>query len=308
MSASDHEFGIIDVVRRAAGHDARVPLGIGDDAAALQLTVGARCLVTTDLLLEGVHFETPAATPEQVGRKALAVNLSDIAAMAGKPVAAFVSVAFARDRGREFAERVMRGLQSLADEFDVAIAGGDTNVWPGPTMISVTIVGESSAGPPVTRAGARAGDWIMVTGCFGNSPAGHHLSFRPRVKEALQLRELADLHSMIDVSDGLAADLHHILDESDSGAIVEVSEVPIRETDVAGDDDQSPLDHALSDGEDFELLFTVSEQDGRRLPDMICDGVPVQRIGEIVGDDRRELVYPDGSVTDLPRTGWEHRF
>src|SRR5438105_4233594 len=168
----------------------RVP---GDDAAALGLTPGVPCLVTTDMLLEGSCFHLAEAGPRLVGRKAMAVNLSDIAAMAGRPVAAVVSVGLPREGGRVLAEELYLGLRDAADAFDTAIVGGDTNSWDGSLVISVTLLGEATGPGPVRRSGARAGDWLMVTGPLGGSILGRHLTFGPRVREAVQLHQLVDL-------------------------------------------------------------------------------------------------------------------
>jgi len=221
------EFELIDWIRRQTTADPRVPIGIGDDAALLRTTGDAGTLVTVDLLTEGVHFTFPPATPGTVGRKAMAVNLSDIAAMAGRPTAAVISAAFPQNCDPDFGRELHRGLQELADEFGVAIIGGDTNSWNGPLVISVTLLGEVTGSRAVTRSGAQPGDWILTTGAFGGSLIGRHLNFQPRVEEAQRLHQAADLHAMIDVSDGLAADLHHILDESHVGAILHAADIPI---------------------------------------------------------------------------------
>ncbi|MCH7989304.1 MAG: thiamine-monophosphate kinase, partial [Planctomycetes bacterium] len=220
VSDDRHEFSLIEWIRAQAPDHHRLTIGIGDDTASLRFPNPADCLVTSDMLIEGVHFTLPSATPRDIGRKALAVNLSDIAAMAGNPLAALISVALPRKRDMDFARELHHGLLELADEFGVALAGGDTNIWDGPLVVSVTLLGETTAKGPVRRTGARVGDWIMTTGCFGGSLSGKHVSFQPRVTEALQLHDTVTLHAMIDVSDGLAADLHHILDESNVGAVV----------------------------------------------------------------------------------------
>src|SRR5215831_1153855 len=203
------EFAYIDWVRRLTPADPRVLIGPGDDTGGLRLTPGAPCLVTTDMLLEGSCFRLAEAGPRQVGRKAMAVNLSDIAAMAGRPVAAVVSVALPRHGGRALAEELYRGLREVADAFDTALAGGDTNSWDGPLVISVTVLGEATGRGPVTRSGARPGDWLLVTGPLGGSILGKHLDFTPRIREAQRLHAEASLRAMIDVSDGLAADVQH---------------------------------------------------------------------------------------------------
>jgi thiamine-monophosphate kinase len=224
---SRSEFAYIDWLRRQTPADRRVLVGPGDDTAALALTPGAPCLVTTDMLLEGSCFLLAEAGPLRVGRKAMAVNLSDIAAMAGRPVAAVVSAGLPRKGGRALAEELYRGLRQVADAFGTAIVGGDTNTWDGPLVLSVTVLGEATGRGPVTRAGAKPGDWLLVTGALGGSILGKHLDFTPRVREALRLHEVADLHAMIDVSDGLAADVNHLCEESRCGAVLRAESVPV---------------------------------------------------------------------------------
>jgi len=254
------EFAYINWLRRLTPSHPHVLLGPGDDAAALKLSPSAPCLVTTDMLMDGSCFRLAEAGPRRVGRKAMAVNLSDIAAMAGKPIAAVAAVGLPRQGGRALAEELYRGLRDMADAFDTALAGGDTNSWDGPLVISVTVIGEATGRGPVTRAGARAGDWLLVTGPLGGSIFGKHLDFMPRVREAMQMHTLADLHAMIDVSDGLAADVHHICEESRCGAVLRAEAIPLTPQASALADGRSPLEHGLSDGEDFELVFAVSPE------------------------------------------------
>src|SRR5438876_7197091 len=226
------EFAFIDWLRRQTPADARLLIGPGDDCAALRLNPAAPALITSDMLMDGTCFRLAEAGPRLVGRKAMAVNLSDIAAMAGRPVAAVVSVGLPRgERGglspTWIAQELYAGLREMADAFDTALAGGDTNSWDGPLTISVTIVGEATGRGPVRRNGARPGDWLFVTGPLGGSIRGHHLDFTPRVREALQLHAAVELHAMIDISDGLAADLAHICDESRCGAVLRADRIPV---------------------------------------------------------------------------------
>jgi thiamine-monophosphate kinase len=265
-------------------------------------------LVTVDMLMEGTDFLIPPATGEQIGRKSLAVNLSDIAAMAGKPVACVVSVALPKRGGRSLGRELYAGLRSLAEQFNVALAGGDTNTWDGPLVVSITVFGDPTGTGPVLRSGARPGDWIMATGSFGGSIAGKHFDFTPRVDEALALHRSASLHSMIDVSDGLAADLRHILEESKVGAVLDAKAIPISEAAIRMNDGKTPLEHALGDGEDFELLFTVSPEDGQRLLAAPPFSTPLTHLGEIVSGSECLLRRPTGSLEPLPRVGWTHRF
>jgi len=307
VSDARSEFAFIEWVRaRTASHPA-VLLGIGDDAAVLRIAPPGECLVTVDMLMEGVDFRLTETDPRAVGRKALAVSLSDIAAMAGRPLAAVISVALPKRGGRELAEGVQSGIEAIAREFDVAIAGGDTNSWDGPLVLSVTLLGQPTGNGPVRRNGAQAGDWIMVTGDFGGSIRGKHLSFQPRVWEALALHQVVGLHAMIDVSDGLAADLHHILDESDTGAVVRAVAVPISEAARRPADEKSALEHALGDGEDFELLFTLSAEDGRRLLANPPFDTPLTHIGEITVERTCQLIDVTGSPCSLERLGWVHQ-
>ena len=301
-----NELALIDWIRQRALSVPSLQLGIGDDCAVWQPS-GLPLLFTTDVLMEDVDFRVDETTPQLIGRKAMAVNLSDIAAMAGRPLAALVGVALSKSRGFDFAKQLHEGMQLLADEFDVAIIGGDTNTWDGPLVVSVTLIGEATERGPVRRSGAKAGDWLFVTGPLGGSILGHHLTFTPRVREALELHRLVDLHAMIDLSDGLASDLHHLLDESSVGATLFEDSLPISDAACRMTDDRSLLEHLLEDGEDFELLFAVSPSDGAKL--LITTGdVTATRIGEIENPLGCRIRMADGSLRNLPRGGWEHSF
>lgn len=307
------EFDLIERLRRVAPPDPRVLLGIGDDAAVLAAPAGGQWLVAADMLLEGRHF-TAATPPMLIGRKALAVNLSDIAAMAGRPVAAFVTVAHNRARGVAFAEEVHAGLTDLAREYDVAVAGGDTNVWDGPVVVSVTLLGETVGGRAVTRSGAKPGDRIFVTGPLGGSlPSGRHLTFRPRLAEAAALHAAVDLHASIDVSDGLLADLGHICEESGVGMMLLADAIPIAAAARAATDGRSPLEHALTDGEDFELAFCVDKADAARIRHARGRTAPPAEIelfevGEVTAEPRLTVVGAGGRTLNFAEAGWVHRW
>lgn len=303
-----NEFAYIDWIRGRVKSHPGLSVPIGDDTALLQLDSGGACLLAADMLLEGVHFTFPEASPAEVGRKALAVNLSDVAAMAGRPSAALVSVALPRRAESSVPNELHQGLQQLADEFGVAVAGGDTNTWDGPLVINVAIVGEPTGTGPVLRSGARPGDWLFVTGEFGGSLQGKHFSFLPRVAAAQRLHETVALHAMIDVSDGLAADLHHILEESDVGAEIVADAVPISPAAKQVEDGVAPLQHALADGEDFELLFAVSPADGERLLADSPIEIPLARIGTVTESRDCLLVEENGDRAALPPSGWVHNF
>jgi thiamine-monophosphate kinase len=265
-TAGSGEFAFLDWLRqRTPAAGGRVLLGPGDDAALLSWPRDVPCLVTTDMLLEGSCFVLAEAGPRRVGRKAMAVNLSDVAAMAGRPVAAVVSVGLPRQGGRALAEELYLGLREVADAFDTAIVGGDTNSWNGPLVLNVTVLGEATERGAVRRSGARVGDRLLVTGPLGGSILGKHLDFTPRVREALHLHEVADLHAMIDISDGLAADVAHLCAESGCGAVLRAEAIPVADAAHRLTDGRTPLEHALGDGEDFELVFAVTADDALRL-------------------------------------------
>lgn len=305
---SGNELELIAWIRQRTRSLPHFNVGIGDDTAVLRRG-DQSTLVTTDTLSEGRHFLIPPATPAEIGHKALAVNLSDIAAMAGRPTFAFVSLVLPQDRGLTFARDLMDGLLATADEFSVVVAGGDTNVWDGPLVIGVTLMGEPTGSGPVLRSGARPGDWIMVTGPLGGSlPSGRHLTFTPRVAEAQTLHAACELHAMIDLSDGISTDLGHILDESGVGATIRAASLPISPAVSADLTDEQRIHHALNDGEDFELLFTVAPDAGAALLDAPPFDLPLAHIGEITAEPSRQLEYADGRKVALTSSGWEHRF
>jgi thiamine-monophosphate kinase len=233
------EFAYINWIRRHTPHDPRILIGPGDDTAALNWPSDKPVLVTTDMLLDSSCFRLAEAGARRVGRKAMAVNLSDIAAMAGRPVAAVVSVGLPRQGGMALAEELYRGLREMADAFDTALVGGDTNSWDGPLVISVTVLGEATERGPVRRSGARPGDWLFVTGPLGGSIRGKHLDFMPRIREALALHAAVPLRAMIDISDGLAADVNHLCEESRCGAVLRGENIPIAAEARALDDGRS---------------------------------------------------------------------
>ena len=301
-----HEFDYIRWLRQRTPAHPRVVVGPGDDCAVLRPST-APLLVKTDMLLENCHFTLEQAGPRRVGRKALAVNLSDIAAMGGRPVAAVVSVGLPRQGTQLAAEELYAGMRALADEFAVAIVGGDTNTWNGGLVVSVALLGDAGPQGPILRSGAKPGDWLFVTGPLGGSILGKHLDFTPRVREALELHRHADLHAMIDISDGLAKDLHHICEESRCGALLKAESLPIADAvrELAKRDGQSPLDHALSDGEDFELVFTVSAEDGVRLErEQSVSGIRLTHIGSILADGY--WIEEAGIRRPLEARGYEH--
>jgi thiamine-monophosphate kinase len=307
MTLSSGEFAYIDWIRRRTPPNDHVVIGPGDDAAAVRLFPNRLTLITTDMLMEGTCFSLNEATPRLVGRKAVAVNLSDMAAMAGRPMSAVASVALPAQGGRALAEELYLGMRESADAYDTAIVGGDTNSWNGPLVISVTLVGEATTRGPVRRNGAKPGDWLLVTGPLGGSILGKHLRFSPRVREALRIHELADIHAMIDISDGLAADTWRICTESRCGAVLRAESIPIAPEARQMKDNRSPVEHAIGDGEDFELVLAVSAMDGATLiQSQPISGIELFHIGECVEEGlwleqkgHRQALEPVGYIHPL---------
>ena len=259
------EFELIQRLTRSLPTNPSVVVGAGDDCAVLDAGIPDRLLLfKTDAVVEGVHF-MPETAPEKIGHKALGRCLSDIAAMAGTPSAALVTLALPPDFSPDFVEGIYTGLNALARRHQVAIVGGETTTNPGGILISVALLGWVPRGKGVLRSGAEAGDAIFVTGELGGSLAGKHLEFEPRLAEARWLAQEFSLHAMLDISDGLAGDLRHILTASRVGAELLATAIPIsreaRRAAKAVPSTKPPLLAALSDGEDFELLFTVASRD-----------------------------------------------
>lgn len=299
------EFDYIAWLRRLTAQSPHVLVGPGDDCAVL--AARDRLLVTTDMLLEGTHFVLAEAGPRRVGRKAMAVNLSDIAAMGGTPIAAFVSVGLPRSTASEIAESLYHGMREIADAFDTSIAGGDTNTWTGGLVINVTLVGEPGPQGPILRSGAKAGDWLFVTSPLGGSLLGKHLDFTPRVREALELQKHVNIHAMIDISDGLAADANHLCEESGVGLVFFPERIPIAPAVHELRDGIAPLEHALGDGEDFELAFAVTPDDGERLlVKQPLSGITLYHVGTFTSEHGIRLDH--GDPVQIRPLGYAHRF
>ncbi|MCD4831215.1 MAG: thiamine-phosphate kinase [Anaerohalosphaeraceae bacterium] len=284
----------------------RFPIGIGDDMAQLNLGGGKSVLITTDMLLDGVHFDLEKAGFESVGYKAMAVSLSDCAAMATLPVAAVVSVALPRGvsigAGSEELKLLHKGIVRAGEMFDCELIGGDITSWPKPFAINVAMLSEPGPTEPVRRSGAKAGDCLCVTGLLGGSPAGKHLHFVPRVNEAIAIAQ-AGATAMMDISDGLSTDLNRLCTNSGVGAIVEAVKVPISDQAKKA---EAPLAAALNDGEDFELLFTISEDNFQGLMGKWDMEVPVTQIGVVNNSGRVCIKNVSGEVSELVSGGFDH--
>ena len=304
MAAMELDFVDWVQARTAARGHPSVRLGVGDDMAILDVA-GSNLLLSSDMLLDGVHFDTGSQALSLIGRKALACCLSDCAAMAVKPVAATISIAWPDNFSLDQGKQLFEGAEELAAEFDLAIVGGDTTRWAHPLAIDVAMTATPYAGViPVTRSGAQPGDGVYVTGMLGGSSLGHHLSFTPRVNEARSIATALGhrLHAMLDISDGLSLDLWRMTRASkigaklDEGALEEIISDDAKR--MAGSDGRSPLDHALHDGEDFELLMAISG-DVTDLNDKLY------RVGEIV-ETGYTLARRDGTERPLEPKGYVH--
>lgn len=288
----------------AQPHPAEMQLGIGDDAAVFAFA--KQVVFTTDLICDGTHFRLNECTARQIGHKAIAVNLSDIAAMAARPVAAFVSLLLPRDVAPNFCTELMSSLVSTANEYGCVVAGGDTNTWNGGLVINVAVVGETTAAGPLLRSGAQPGDALLVTGALGGSLQGHHLAFSPRIREAIQLREHYQIHAGMDLSDGLAMDLRRLCDASLCGAELDAAALPLSEAVIAAESDPSKrIQRALGDGEDFELLLAVPQEEAERILRDQPLSIPITRIGRCLLEKEVWLVSR-GSRASMPEVGYEH--
>ncbi len=281
-----------------------VPLSIGDDAAWINFSNTDGFVTTVDMLMDGVDFLYDKVAPHQIGHKALAINLSDLAAMAATPIATLVSIALPRTLTMESLKLIYGGMFALADKFDVHIAGGDTSLWDGPLTISITAFGRPEAPGVISRAGARIGDAILVTGDLGGSIFGKHLDFLPRVSEALYLHKNYPLHAMTDISDGLATDLRNICFASGVAAHLQQNAIPINPAARQHRDDRTTLEHAMTDGEDFELCFTLAQSDADRLLPHAKDlSLPITQVGTIRAGDG--LWWHNDKTQALEAVTWE---
>jgi thiamine-monophosphate kinase len=289
-----------------ASRSQHVLIGIGDDAALLSGPEEV-LVVATDTIAEGTHFDLSVHALDLVGRKSLAVNLSDLAAMAAEPLSAVLSFFLPRTFGLEEAQLLYTGIAKLAEEFDVAIVGGDTNTWDSRLVVGVTVLGQRS----IHRTGwtmdaAVSGDVIVVTGEFGGSIHGRHLSFTPRVDLARYLAANYAIHAATDVSDSLSLDLSSIGSASGVGFDLDLGAIPIS-SDVRETDFEAAIQHALADGEDFELIVTVPEIELER---MMAD----QRVAKeltVIGKATEQHLelrgqFPDGRWLKVEPLGYEH--
>jgi thiamine-monophosphate kinase len=285
-------------------------VGIGDDCAVLRVDNDARLVATTDMLIEGTHYR-PGTAPELIGRKAIARALSDLAAMAALPRCVLAAASFRPETDEEFCQRVCRAMWDTAEEFGAPLIGGDIGSGSGPHTVTVTALGMPGPAGWVTRAGARPDDAICVSGSLGGSLHGRHLTFSPRLQVAIELAEGFDIHAMIDISDGLSTDLTHIMEASGTGAVIDASAVPVHEDlreelQEASSCPQALIHRALNDGEDYELLFCLPQEQGREAEQNDPVEVPITVIGRVTRDAGLTLRWSDGTTQVMEEDGWEH--
>ncbi|MGO9411576.1 MAG: thiamine-phosphate kinase [Spirochaetia bacterium] len=327
------EFGLIDRIRSALPEPGpNVVVGIGDDVAVLEGSAESVWLATCDVQVEGAHFLRDSIPPKSLGRKALAINLSDIASAGGIPRFALVSLGLPKDLEVAFIDELYVGLREEGERYGVEIVGGNVSKTRLGMFIDVFLLGETLRENVVLRSGAKPGDRIMVTGSVGDAAAGVALlldktlktdesyavtaterqySPTPRVKEGALIGALRQATSMIDVSDGVAGDLGHICEKSRVSARVEAARLPVRPENRAlaqaarGDE----WHFALHGGEDYELMMTAPPGRAERLAQRITaeTGTPVTIIGEILPpEETSQLVLPDGKTMPLGASGWDH--
>lgn len=312
------EKALIARIRKAAKtRSAAIAAGIGDDAAILKVRSGHELLVTTDFTLQGIHFRREWHSPQVAGRRCLTRGLSDIAAMGGEPLTAFLSLAVPRGLPQKWVDGFLHGLLELAKEFRITLAGGDTAESPSGVLADIVVIGSVPRGKAILRSGARPGDAIYVTGELGGGSAAlrdllarkrvrsqdfpRHFHPVPRVAigKILRARNLAT--AMIDLSDGLSTDLTHLCEESGVGAEIFASELPRAR--VGRKHRLVHVELALHGGEDYELLFTAPAR--LRIPRSIA-GVPITPIGRMTRNRKILLRREDGSLKKLEPKGWQH--
>ena len=324
------EFGFTDrIAARGLSRSEGVICGIGDDCAVLEGPGEQVLLVTSDLMVEGVHFVREGISPDDLGYKLLAVSLSDIAAMGGEPRDATVSLAVSEKEDVLFVEAIYEGLRSLAARHAVNIVGGDTTKSPGPMVLDLTLLGRSGRDRVCLRSGARPGDLVFVSGTLGDSAAGldlvlggqadsgdsdgtylvgRHRRPEPRLDLGRRLAGTGAVTAMIDVSDGIGSDLRHICERSGVSAVVDRARIPISAAlrSYAASADVDPVELALTGGEDYELLFTA-RPDAAELVESLRGSVPVTQIG-VVEAGQAELfeLNASGVRTSSQSRGHDH--
>ncbi len=323
------EFGLIDLIRKKIyTRDKRVVLNIGDDAAVLRYSKNKLLVFTTDTLMEKVHFDLKYCSYRDVGWKSIAANLSDIAAMGGIPLAGIISLGVSSRTKVEDILKLYSGLKTLSSRFKCPVVGGD--IFSSKSLvITISLLGEVEKNLFKTRSGAKVGDLICVTGDLGEAEAGlrflkkssknkipfnssiikKHLTPYPRIEESRLLVKNLKVTSMIDISDGLSSDLYHICEESNKGALISADKIPVSQKtrEACKLLNLSPLNLALSSGEEYELLFTLSPEEQEKLRKITQGKFQVSLIGEIKRKEEGvKILNQDGKIRNLKKTGYRH--
>lgn len=318
------EFELIEKIRQLTTGAEGLRIGIGDDCSVFELAPDKELLTSTDLLLEGVHFRLDWTNTYDLGRKAVSVNVSDIAAMGGRPLSLHLGLGIPAQFEEKDLDSFLGGFVAAMKDYGVCLAGGDTCLSAGPLTLAVTVQGVCSRGQAITRAGAGAGDDLWVSGSLGDSAlalhrlqrgqapeetlAGRHFDPRARVELGWQLgrRQLAT--AMIDISDGLAGDLGHLLRASGCGARVELQKIPHSAAfEQALSRDAALLELALSGGEDYELLFSTRPEARADVEQLSLEsGLRVTRIGELNASERCVFQTLNGTPYRLKSEGYDH--
>ncbi len=289
-----------------------VHIGVGDDMAAVWIPLtsghaGNLALLKIDQALDQVHFDLREHPPAAAGKKAVNRCLSDCAAMACTPAAILISVALPRTADLGMVRELFIGCQAAAAAFNCPIVGGDTAIWDQRLAITVAALGITDH-EPIRRSGAKPGDALCITGKLGGSIVGRHLDFTPRIHLAHRLARALDIHAMMDISDGLAMDLPRMMAASGTGATVDGSWVPVHDDArlLERRDHLSALQHALCDGEDYELLFAADCDDARQLAHFDPE-IPISIIGRVTAAKGEYVLVDENGITQAwPRGGWEH--
>ena len=282
-----------------------VVLGLGHDTAAVRVSRDGIVIATKDVLVDGVHFELEHCGAAAAARKALAVNLSDLAAAAAQPVGFLIGAVLPTPVSRRLFDQLMAGFAEAARVLDCPCLGGDTNAAAGPLVLSVTALGKPGPQGVLSRAGAQVGDILSVTGALGGSLVGRHLHFTPRVAAALALARAGVPHAMMDISDGLSRDLPRLCRASGVGAQLVGRQIPIH-PDVLPADGPGALGHALHDGEDFELLLAHPELSDAQRALLAAEAVQLVPIGRVVEAQHGVQIEVGGESRPLEPRGWDH--
>lgn len=299
--------------RRLATSAADVIAGVGtDDCAILDTSSVSRLAVSTDTIVEGTHFNAED-DPLMIGTKAVMAALSDLAASGCRPKWGLVALNMRKGLGDRWAMRLMEGIAGGAKRHGLTLVGGDTTSAYGPTGINVTVMGEPYAAEAVRRDLAKPGDLILVTGELGGSISGKHMSFEPRFKEMQTILSVVDVHSAMDITDGLALDLTRLLCASNVAATIEETEIPVSDAarELSLKSGKSPMSHALSDGEDFELLLTVPHGTlGDIMKSWKDAGIRTRLscIGRVESGSGLQMASREGTVRQVLPAGYDHSF